>query len=150
MFFPSILLEFFYLSGNTFSGSFLVPFVLHDLFLILNLSQIFICWVHANATQISAQIWLELGSAGLSISYLPILPWLLPPLPIPTCTLCFKHSELLAFSMPLIIWCSVLGNSFFLSSPDEASLLFQDSFLLGIFVTTFTPTLFCSFALWPG
>lgn len=149
MLFSSILPASFYLS-NTFSDSFLVPFLLPALFLIL-----YSCPSFQLLRSCRCHVDLSLNLTWFGVCW-PLQPHtsslfrLFPPLPIPPCTLCFSHSERLAFPVPWIMRCSVPGNSFSPSSLDKALLILQDSPLSGSPWQTPSPTLLCLFTLLPG
>lgn len=137
MFSSSISPESFNFSGNTF---FLVPFLLPDLLLYPypRFSTVEVLPLPRSSQHKSDLMWGLLASPS---SHFTTLPQQLA-LPILTHTLCTSHSELIVFTMPLIMLFSVLRNSFSPSSLDEVLLILQNSPLLGSSLTAPHPTLF--------
>ena len=137
MFSSSISPESFNFSGNTF---FLVPFLLPDLLLYPHprFSTVEFLPLPHSSQHKSDLMWVLLASPS---SHFTTLPQQLA-LPIHTHTLCTNHSELIVFTMPLIMLFSVLRNSFSPSSLYEVLLILQNSPLLGSSLTAPHPARF--------
>lgn len=107
MFSSSILPESFIFSGNTFSW--LLFFCLMFYFtLTLDFQLLSLCHCRID---LSINLTWKWGLLASPSSHFTTLPWQLA-LPIHTHTLFTSHSELIVFTMPLIMLFSVLRNSF--------------------------------------